>query len=129
MFSVLVLSLSVAGLLQFFVSYCRSLVEVYSKVEISNEVRKVAGLDRNGARAEQFKHLWGLVELCPDQSDDRFEIRAVRAYYRLLSLLRAARSSAPALAAWADHERTRCAHFLAVSLDRRLSLNGGGEIT
>lgn len=129
MVSALILSLSLAGLFQFFVAYCRSLVEVYSKVEISTQAWKVAGLDGSGARAEQFRHLSGLIELCPNPSDDGFEIGAVRAYYRLLSLFRAARSLAPAQAAWADHERTRCAHFLAVSLDRRLDPTGSAEIT
>lgn len=121
MVSALILFLSVAGLFQFFVSYCRSLVDVYSKVEISQQAWKVAGLDGSGARAEQFRHLSGLIELCPNPADDRFEICAIRAYYWMLSALRAARSSAPALAAWVERERTGCAHFLAVSLDRRLT--------
>jgi len=129
MVSALILFLCVAGLFQFFVAYCRSLVEMYSKVEISKQAWKVAGLDGSGARAEQFKHLAGLIELCPSPSDDRFEIHAIGTYHGLLRLFRAARSLAPALAAWADHESTRCAHFLAVSLDRRLGPNGSAEIT
>jgi len=129
MVSALILFLCVAGLFQFFVAYCRSLVEMYSKVEISKQAWKVAGLDGSGARAEQFRYLSGLIELCPNPSDDRFEIHAIGMYYRLLSLFRAARSLAPALATWADHERTRCAHFLAVSLDRRLGPIGSAEIT
>jgi hypothetical protein len=129
MVSAFILFFSLAGLFQFFVSYCRSLVEVYSKVEISRQACKVAGLEGSGARAEQFRHLSGLIELCPNPVDDRFEIHAIGAYYRLLSLFRASRSLAPALATWADHERTSCAHFLAVSLDRRLGPNGSAEIT
>ncbi len=120
MIAALILVLSAAALIQFFVSYCRSLLVVYSKVELSPKARELAGIGSQGARGDQFVPVIRLVELCPDPRDDRLETHAVRIYYGLVNLLRAASSLAPAMAIWAERERAACAYFAAVALDRRL---------
>jgi hypothetical protein len=118
----LILVLSLAALLQFFVSYCRSVIASYSKIELSEQVREVAGIDAEPVAGDDFRRLLQLVRLCPERGDDRFEIRFVGAYYRLLSLARALlRSIAPAVVGWAERERESCAYFAAVTLDRRIA--------
>jgi len=117
----MILVFAVAALIQFFVSYCRSLLAVYSKVELSAKARELAGLNSQGARGDQFVRVLRLVELCPAPGDDRLEIGVVRTYFCLLNLLRVTRPLAPALATWMEHERTACAHFAAVALDRRVA--------
>ncbi len=122
MIAALILVISLAALLQFFVSYCRSAIATCSKKELSEQAREVTGIQDHGVAGEEFQRLVQLVGLCPEPGDDRFEIRAVRNYYRLLSLVRALmRRLAPGVASWAERERAGCAYFAAVALDRRIA--------
>ena len=124
MIAALILVISVAALLQFFVSYCRSLVASCSGVDLSEDARELTGIRHRAVLAQEFPRLILLVGLCPERSDDRFDVRAVRWYYRLLSLFRAVlRSPAPSVAEWAESERNACAYFAAVALDRRIAYN------
>jgi len=124
MIPALILVISVAALLQFFVSYCRSLVASCCGVDLSSEVRELTGIQHRSAHAEEFPRLMLLVGLCPERGDDRFEVRAIRGYYRLLSLLRAVlRRLVPSGANWAESERNACAYFAVVALDRRIAYN------
>jgi len=114
--------ISVAVFLQFFVSYCRSILAVSKKVELSDRVREVSGIADRSVGADDFARLVQLVRLCPERGDDQTEIRAVGTYYGLLHVIR--RISAfvvPRIAAWTDLERQNCSHFAAVALDRRIS--------
>lgn len=126
MIAAFILAISLGTFCQFFVSYCRSLVLVYSKVELSPQARRMAGLEDRAPRGEEFHRLVQLVRLCPERGDDRMELRAVRAYYGLLSLLRSVRLLVPSAAVWVESERAACAHFAAVALDRRMASNGEG---
>jgi hypothetical protein len=119
----LIFAISMGLLSEFFVSYCHSLVAVYSKVELSPQARELLGPDSQVVSGDDFTRLVQLVQLCPDPGDDRLEMRAVRAYYSLLNLLRVARPFAPAVAGWAERERAGCAYFVAVALDRRMACN------
>ena len=123
MITAIILCLSVLALVQFCLSYCRSLVAVYSKVELSPQARELVGLESQTLGGDAFYRLIRLIELCPDQKDDRLEMCAVRAYFFLLSLGRAARLLAPASAVWAERERAACAYLVAVALDRRMACN------
>ncbi len=121
MIAIAILVLSAAALTQFFVSYCRSLVAVYSEVELSPKALRLAGLQSREVSGNEFWRLVQLVELCPTKADDHMELRAIRLYYFLLNLLRALRPLAAGLANWADCQRSGCAYFAAVALDRRMS--------
>jgi len=126
MTTAVILVVSFVTLSQFFVSYCRSLVAAYSKVELSPEVQRMAELDSRDALCDEFPRLVQLIRLCPEPGDDGLELRAVHAYYGLLSLLRRALFLAPAVAMRVDRERAACAHLAAVALDRRVSCNCDG---
>jgi hypothetical protein len=119
----LIFAVSMGLLSEFFVSYCHSLVAVYSKVELSPQARELLGPDSQVVSGDDFTRLVQMVQLCPDPGDDRLEMRAVHAYYSLLNLLRVARPFAPAVAGWVDRECAGCAYFVAVALDRRMACN------
>lgn len=118
----LILGVSVAALLQFFVSYCRSLIAVSSKIELSADVRQVTGIRERRVPGDDFRRLVQLVDLCPEPGGHGKDLRAVRIYFRMVSLLRTlVRGRAPEIADWADAERQGCAHFAAVALDYRIA--------
>ena len=122
MIPALIFAISLAALIQFFVSYCRSLVAASSRVDLSLEARELTGIRHRSAYAEEFPRFMLLVGLCPERGDDRFAVRAIRGYYHLLSVVRAAlRRMVPSVAEWADTERNACAYFAAVALDRRIA--------
>lgn len=124
MIAALIAVISFAALLQFFVSYCRSVIAASSKVELSEQVREVAGLQSQPPDGEQFRRLLQLVRLCPARGDDRIELGFIGAYYRLLNAVRGLSVPiAPGLAGWAEQEREGCAYFAAVALDRRIAYN------
>jgi hypothetical protein len=64
--------------------------------------------------------------MCPEPGDDSREIGAVRTYFRLLSMARAAfHRIAPSLEQRMDRELESCAYFAAVALDRRIAHSRG----
>lgn len=121
MIAALILAISVAALVQFFVSYCRSLISVYSKVEVSREVLEGAGLQASQVEADQFSRLMGLVSLSGVVADDATQLHAVRVYYHILTALERLCLALPGSCSWFHSERTGCAHVVGVALDRRLS--------
>jgi len=124
MIPALIFVVSVAALLQFFVSYCRSLIAASGKVELSDQTREVAGIEDHIVYGDDFHRLLQLVGLCPEPGNDRVEVWSVRTYFRLLNALRAAcRAISPTVADWAERERVSCSYFAAVTLDRRITYN------
>jgi hypothetical protein len=114
--------ISIAVFLQFFISYCRSVLAVSRKVELSDRVREVSGIAKPDVGADDFTRLVQLVHLCPERGDDQTEIRAVGTYYGFLRVIKyISHTLIPKVAAWTDTERQGCSHFAAVALDRRIS--------
>jgi len=119
----LILVCSIVFLLQFFVSYCRSLIAASVKHELSAEVLDVTGLSKTTS-GEDFARVVQLLLLCPDRPEDRGEVRAVSAYFRLLNLIRGTLAKlAPSTQAWIERERSHCTYFAAVTLDRRIAFS------
>ena len=122
MTAALILGFSFIALLQFFISYCRSIIAASTAQPLSEQVREVAGIRDCQIRAEEFVRLLQLASLCPDSGADDSTITMVRAYFRMVSFARTAlRGVIPEIVSWAEAELTRCAHFAAVALDRRIS--------
>jgi hypothetical protein len=121
MISVLILVLASVAFLQFFVSYCRSVIAATSAVPLSEHVWDVTGIRDRQIRAEEFARLLQLANLCPNSGIDRGAIAAVRAYFRMLTFVRATlRNAIPGIMSWTEAELSGCAHFAAVALDRRI---------
>jgi hypothetical protein len=119
----IILVVSLAALLQFFISYCRSLIAASVKQALSPEVRDVTGIARS-ASGEDFERVIQLLRLCPAHPHDRSEIRAIGTYFRLLGFLRSSIGKLiPSLESWTQSERGQCAYFAAVALERRIAFS------
>jgi hypothetical protein len=122
MIAALICVVSLAALLQFFVSYCRSVLASSRSVELSEQVREVTGIPDARFAPEDFSRLLQLLRLCPETGDDRTELRAVGAYFGMLRALgRVMQPVVPGVAGWAEQERCNCSYFAAVALDRRIA--------
>ncbi len=123
MIAAIIFVCSVVFLLQFFVSYSRSLIAASNKHALSAEVQDVAGITRPTS-GEDFARVMQLLHLCPERPEERGRIRAVAAYYRLLDAIDATIARrAPSVLAWAKTERAQCTYFAAVTLDQRIAFS------
>lgn len=124
MMSAFILVIALATLLQFFISYCRSLISASAKQNLSVETQDVTGIKAAAPRGEDFARVMQLLQLCPERPNDSGEIRAVHGYYRLLGIVRASLARwMPSLHAWTETQRAQCAYFAAVALDRRITFS------
>jgi hypothetical protein len=123
MMAAIILLCSLAFLLQFFVSYCRSLIAASIKQPLSAEVQDVTGI-KNSATGEDFDRVVQLLQLCPDRPEDRNGIQAIGAYFGLLGFVRSSVARIiPSLQAWTESERGQCTYFAAVTLERRIAFS------
>jgi hypothetical protein len=123
MIAALILACSVVFMLQFFVSYCRSLIAASARHALSPEAQDVTGISTS-ASGEDFARVIQLLHLCPDRPEDRGEIRAIGAYFRLLNAIQATLARVvPSILAWTEGERAQCTYFAAVALDRRIAFS------
>ncbi|MHB8527335.1 MAG: hypothetical protein ACYDD2_14430 [Candidatus Acidiferrales bacterium] len=122
MIAALICVISIAALLQFFISYSRSIIAAYRKSDLSEQVREVVGIEGQNVGSDQFGRLVQLIRLCPQKGDDQTDLRVVGIYYWMMGVLRStARTLAPRITSWAERERVDCAYFVAVALDRRIA--------
>jgi hypothetical protein len=123
MMAALIFVVSLATLLMFFVSYCRSLMASSSRHPLSKEVRDVTGISAS-ASGQDFVRVMQLLRLCPERREDRAGLRAVEVYYGILDLLEKTLARVlPALHFWTEQERAGCANFAVVLLDRRIAFS------
>lgn len=122
MIPALILTFSCAALVQFFMSYCRSLLLSYSEIELSAATLEFIGIHSAEIAGASFYRLLGLVRLAPQLADDKWEIRVVSLYYKALrfaDLL--AKPIGSAAHKWVEQQSALCAHFAAAALDRRIA--------
>jgi len=118
-----ILACSIVFLLQFFISYCRSLIASSVREPLSQEVQDVTGMARP-ATEEEFARVVQLLQLCPERPEERGEISLIRAYFRMLGVVRATLARImPSLERWTSTERGQCTHFVAVVLGRRIAFS------
>jgi hypothetical protein len=123
MIATIILACSLVFLLQFFVSYCRSLIAASVKQVLSAEVQDVTGIAQV-ASGDDFARVVQLLLLCPDRPEDRTELRAVGAYFGLLNFVRGTLARiTPSVQSWIEKERGQCTYFAAVVLDRRIAFS------
>ena len=119
----LIFVFSAAALLQFFISYCRSLIAASIKQPLSAEVRDVTGIPA-AASGTDYDRVVQLLQLCPERPEEGGRIRAINSYYRLLTFIRAPVARLiPPLVNWTDAELGQCTYFAAVTLDRRIAFS------
>lgn len=118
----LILTFSTVACLQFFVSYCRSVIAASGAHSLSEQVWEVTGIKDREIRGEEFERLVQLTSLCPDTGTDHRGIVAVSAYFGMVRFVnKKLRGVIPSITSWTDAELSGCAHFAAVVLDRRIS--------
>jgi hypothetical protein len=125
MIAAVILAVSLAAMLQFFISYCRSLLAASARQPLSAETQDVTGISsRVAARSADFQRVMQLLQLCPERPNDRGGIRAVQLYFRLLNLFRATLGRIiPSSRPWTEMQGAQCAYFAAVALDRRIAFS------
>jgi hypothetical protein len=124
MIAILIFGISVLTLLQFFVSYCHSLIAESRGYEFSEQGREISGVTGHTVRGDQFRRLLQLIALCPESGGDTGQVRAVSLYFGLLGLVSVLFGwIEPTVARWIESERSGCAYLAAVMLDRRIACN------
>jgi hypothetical protein len=122
MIAALIFLVSVATLLQFFVSYSRSVIVASRRHELSEEACEICGFTAQTVAGDKFGRLLHLIALCPELGVDRLEVRVVALYFRLLDAARLLLGvGIPSAATWIESERSGCAYAVAVALDRRIA--------
>ena len=119
MFSVVILTISVIGAMQFGISYWRSLIAGMAAQPLSDRFAAFSGLDKASVDAKDFTALLSLHRLTPDLKRQPSSLTGLRAYYTAASAL----TKLPALNRWAQDEMRNCARYVAVLVDQRLSHN------
>jgi hypothetical protein len=116
--------ISILTLLQFFVSYSRSLIAESRGHELSEQAREICGVTARTVAGDQFRRLSELIALCPESGGDGNTLFVVSAYFHFLSFLRRLSEwTIPSATAWIEAERGGCAYAAAVVLDRRIAYN------
>jgi hypothetical protein len=124
MIAALIFVVSSFTLLQFFVSYSRSIIAESRNHLLSQQALELCGTKSGSLSGEQFRRLSQLIALCPEANDDGFQVDAVRIYFYLLEMARTVIGWAmPSASPWIEAERRGCAYVVAVVLDRRIAHN------
>lgn len=122
MIAALICVVSIAALVQFFISYSRAILASTRNVELSERVREVAGVASRNIAAEDFDRILQFLFLCPEHNAYQGQVRAVGIYYQMLSVVnRLGGALIPRVAAWTERDRIACSYFAAVVLDRRIA--------
>jgi hypothetical protein len=124
MIAILIFIISILTLLEFFVSFCHSLIAESRDYQLSEWTREISSITAKGTQGDKFERVLQLIALCPEWGSDRIQVLAVSIYFSMLGLVRSLSSwAAPAAAPWIESERGGCAYVIAVMLDRRIACN------
>jgi hypothetical protein len=105
-----------------FVAYCRSLLVEGSEAKLSEAAQKAIAAESGTISAKDFERLLALTRLCPFDQNDEASLRALCVYHLLLhGLCGTSSRMCDAFVGWAERERQRCCHFVAVKFDRRIA--------
>jgi hypothetical protein len=120
----LIFGVSSLMLLQFFVSYSRSIIAESRGHRLSQQALEIFGITASSPDVEHFGRLNQLIALCPEVDDDGFRVKTVTVYFNLLGFAKTFLSWAfPSTSPWIEAERGGCAYVAAVVLDRRIARN------
>jgi hypothetical protein len=124
MFSAMLFTISAVALAQFGLYYWRAVLSGVAAQPVSARLLAAARVENGRVTSQHFGTLAGLHDLTPDLCPNRGGLGLVRLYYRIVESVEAlAGSRVPAIAAWSNRERSICARYAAVQVDRRLQAN------
>lgn len=124
MFSAMLLAISVVALSQFALYYWRAVLAGVAAQPVSDRVLEAACVEGGQLTPQHFETFAGIYALTPELNPERKGLGFVRAYYRLVEALdMICGAKIPAIAAWTVKERTTCARYVAVQVERRMQAN------
>jgi len=124
MFAAMLFAISTVALSQFALYYWRALLAGVASQPVSDRVLAAAQVEDGHVLPQHFETLAGIHDLTPDLQPNQGGLGLVRLYYRFVEGLDALLGKQlPSLAAWTERERTVCARYAAVQVDRRLQAN------
>jgi len=124
MFSAMLLTISIVALVQFAMYYVRSVVAGVAAQPISAEVMAAVSLNGANLSGRDFGIIAKLHELTPNLHTRSSGIGLARAYFQLVHAIgKMASGRVGTVANWAERERSLCARYAAVQVDRRLQSN------
>jgi hypothetical protein len=127
MITAAILFICVLAFLLFLVAYCRSLTNSAGFHAPSREAQDAAGI-RKSPTAADFVRVKQLLRLLPIQSETDRSLRIVGFYYWILSFLESTVTRlSPSFGSWAEEERTSCARFALLVLDRQIALESKAQ--
>ena len=119
MFAAMLFTISIVALSQFALYYWRAVLAGTAALPVSDRVLSAAHVEDGRLLPQHFETLAKLHDLTPDLKTHQGGLGLVRVYYRLVQGL----GLLPMLTAWSERERTVCARYAAVQVDRRLQAN------
>jgi hypothetical protein len=120
----MLLAISIVALSQFALYYWRAVLAGVAAQPVSDRVLAAAHIENGRLTPQHFQTLAGLHDLTPNLNPNRGGLGLVRVYYRFIESLDAVLGKRiPALALWSERERSICARYAAVLVDRRLQAN------
>jgi hypothetical protein len=124
MIPILIFAISLVASLQFFISYCHSIMAQLEGHDLSELAVQIPGITEHKISSEQFSRLRQLIEMCPEPGSDANKVRAISAYFAMLGRAqKLLKTVASAQADWIEFERNSCARAAAVLLDLRIAHN------
>lgn len=124
MFSGILLLIALVAMAQFALYYWRAVFTGIASLPLSARVLEAVAVEETDISGDDFEKLASLHALTPELKNGTSGLWAVRLYYdfvrRVENLLG---DASPLLMNWAERERTLCARFAAVQIDRRLQGN------
>lgn len=118
----LIFVFSVAAMVQFAFSYCRTLLLNSGELQISKRALEITGFATGSYTPCDFTRVMQLVRFAPQMNDDAGQMRAISVYYRVTRIASALVSPLSRKASgWFEGELSRCTQFAVVALDRRIA--------
>jgi len=123
-FSAMLLTISLVALGQFALYYWRAVVAGVAAQPVSGQVLAAASVEAGMLRGRDYRSLAQLHKLTPELCARHSSLGLVPLYFQFIHAVGTlAAGRIAALADWAENERTLCARFAAVQVDRRLQAN------
>jgi hypothetical protein len=123
MFAAMLFAISIIALSQFGIFYWRAILSGVAAQPVSARVLESANVDAAGLSAQHFPVMSKLHELTADLHPGTGGLGVVRFYYQAVRTAGLLGKYFPGVAAWSERERTICARYAAVQIDRRLQSN------
>ena len=124
MFAAMLFAISILALGHFAFFYWRAILSGVAAQPVSARVLDSAGVAGGRLSATDFPALAQLYELTASLDPAAGGLRLVRSYYQVVRTLGALFGKlSPDFVTWSERERTICARYAAVQIDRRLQAN------